>query len=421
MMNNNTIYADVAIIGGGASGLTAAIFAARKNKNRKIIILEAQDRVGKKILVTGNGKCNLLNENISTENYNFDAQNFLKPIIKEYSYKKILDFFTSLGLLTKTDSEGRIYPYCEQASSVLDVLRLECKRLGVVEFCNFNINEIKHQNNSFLIQSNEYKVLAKKVIFSTGGSTFFNKSLFENSYKILKQFKHTFKIPLPSLVPIKTDSGFESHLKGIRAPAEVKLIDEKNLICKTKGEIQFTDKGLSGICIFQISRLVSEFLKFKTIKGKKTKNLIISIDLLPTLSLKKVEELLKNRALMFKNEPLECLFTGIINKKFYIPIFKSANVFYKGRVLQSISKEEILKIAQIIKDFQFKPVDVMPLKNAQVMSGGINLCEVNNLTLESLKIKNLYITGELLNVDGDCGGYNLYWAWTSGMIAGNSV
>lgn len=415
------MYVDIAIIGGGASGLTAAICAARKNRNRKIVILEAQDRVGKKILVTGNGKCNLLNKNISTDNYNFDAQKFLHPIIEAYPYKKILDFFDSIGILTKTDSEGRVYPYCEQASAVLDLLRLECKRFGITEICNFNANEILSQNKHFVIKSADSIIEANKVIFSTGGAAFFNNTQFENTQQLLMRLGHTYKKPIPALTPIKTNMGFEAQLKGVRAYAEVKLFSDKSLTSVTRGEVQFTDKGISGICVFQLSRLVSEFLNFKTVRGKKSKEITISIDLLPNLSIEKVKNLLTNRFLTLGAEPIEHLFTGIINKKFSLPILKASGISHRGRCIGSLSKCEILKIATTVKNFEFVPVGVMPFKNAQIMSGGINLNEVNNSTMESLKVENLYITGELLNVDGDCGGYNLYWAWVSGMIAGNSV
>lgn len=412
---------DLAILGGGASGLTAAICAARKNSDKKIVILEVQERVGKKILVTGNGRCNLLNENISLRNYNFDAHDFLKPIFKIYTKDKVLEFFHSLGLLTKTDSEGRVYPFSGQASSVLDVLRLECKKLNISEVCNFDTENISLKGNKFILKSCEFEVISKNLIFSTGGAAFFNYKYFEKIYSFLNKLGHTYKTFFPALVSIKTNSGFETSLKGIRSRAKVKFLADNILIKEELGEVQFTDKGLSGICIFQISRLVSEFFYSKKVNGKFCKKISISVDLLPDLSLNKIISLLSNRILNFKLESIENLFAGIINKKFLIPILKTSGISYKNRKLNSICEDEVIKIAKTIKKFTFIPCGTMPFKNAQVMSGGVNFFEVKNSTLESLKVENMYITGELLNIDGDCGGYNLYWAWVSGMIAGNSV
>lgn len=412
---------DLAVLGGGASGLTAAICAARKNKGKNIVILEAQERVGKKILVTGNGRCNLLNENISLKNYNFDAHDFLKPLFKIYTKDRVLEFFHSLGLLIRVDTEGRVYPFSGQASAVLDVLRLECKNLNISEICSFDIENISLKGNKFIIKSNEFEIVSKNIIFSTGGAAFFNYKYFEKIYFFLNKLGHTYKDFFPALVPVRTNSVFESYLKGIRSKAKVKLLADNVLIKEELGEIQFTDKGLSGICIFQISRLISEFFSSKKINGKKYKKLSIDVDLLPNLELNDIVMLLSNRVLNSKLESIENLFAGIINKKFLIPILKASGVPYKNRKLESLLKDEIIKIAKTIKKFSFIPCGTMPFKNAQVMSGGVNLFEINNSTLESLKVENMYITGELLNVDGDCGGYNLYWAWISGMIAGNSV
>lgn len=413
------IFSDVVVIGGGASGLLAAIFASKKNK--KVTILEAQSKVGKKILVTGNGKCNLLNKNIKLENYNYDARKFLSPFLNKYSYDKVVKFFLSLGLLTKVDSMGRIYPICEQASSVLDILRMECKKLNVREICDFSVLNISKLKNKFIIESESQEFVSSKLIISTGGAASFNEKNFYILKKILESMGHTYKKVFPSLVPLKTNSGFEKYLKGIRAPATVKLVADDDLVKEESGEIQFTDKGISGICIFQLSRLVSEFLNLGTIEGKFKSNVHILVDLLPKLSLEKVIDIINSRVKNFNDLSIEFLFSGIINKKFLIPILKHLNIDYKNRNLSFLSKKEIISICKVIKNFKFVPVDTLQFKNAQVMSGGINLNEINNKTLESLKIKNLFFTGEILNIDGECGGYNLYWAFISGMAAGEAV
>ncbi|MDQ5983046.1 MAG: 3-dehydro-bile acid delta(4,6)-reductase [Eubacteriales bacterium SKADARSKE-1] len=415
-----SINTDIAVIGGGASGLIAAICAAQKNKFSKIIILEKEPRVGKKILVTGNGRCNLLNTNINTDAYNYSAKKFLAPIFKKYSPNTILSFFSSLGLIMKAEPDGKVYPFCGQASSVLDLLRLELERLGILELCDFKIKNIKKDNEKFQIISDETKIIAKKVIIASGGKAFVSGATHSDIFSNIKQLGHTLTPCYPSLVPIKTNSGFEKSLKGIRSPCSVKFLADNKIIRTELGEVQFTETGLSGICIFQISRLINEFLTFKTINGVKYKRIKIVIDLLPIMSIEDLVDTIYKKIKVMPNLSSEDLFTGIINKRLGNCILKSCGIKSNHELIKNLSDDDVLKIANAVKNLEFNPVGTLPFKNAQVMSGGVSLCEINHETMESLKVKNLYFCGEILDVDGDCGGFNLYWAWLSGLIAGEA-
>lgn len=415
-----SINTDIAIIGGGASGLVAAICAAQKNKFSKVIILEKEPRVGKKILVTGNGRCNLLNTNINTCAYNYSAREFLTPIFKKYSPNTILNFFSSLGLIMKTEPDGRVYPFCGQASSVLDLLRLELEKLGVLKLCDFKIKNIKKNNESFQIISDNTKIISKKIIIASGGKAFVTGSVEPDMFSIIKKIGHTITPCYPALVPIKTSSGFEKSLKGIRSQCSVNFLADGKIICTELGEVQFTETGLSGICIFQVSRLINEYLNLNTINGEKYKNIKIVLDLLPIMSSEDLVDTIYKKIKAMQNLSLEDLFVGIINKRQGTCILKACDIKFNPGLIKNLSADDILKIAHTTKNLEFTPVGTLPFKNAQVMSGGVNLCEINNQTMESLKVKNLYFCGEILDVDGDCGGFNLYWAWLSGLIAGNS-
>lgn len=419
------INTDIAILGGGASGIIAAISAAHQfkklNTPYNIIILEKNARIGKKILITGNGKCNLTNQNIAIQNYNLSSRAFIKNILPQYNCDFVVSLFKKWGLLTRADSMGRIYPYSNQSASVVDILMNELIRLKINIHCNFNATSIVKNNNEFYLESSEIVIKAKKLIIACGGKASPFNTPCRDAYKYLSNFGHTITFLYPALVPIQTNSGFEKSLKGIRAPGVVNLIADDNLVLSELGEIQFTEYGLSGICIFQISSLVGEFLHFKTINNKPIEKILISIDLMPEFSEYDIIKLLKNKIKNFPGNSVENLLTGILNKKVGQVILKKSSITNLSLKRSSLSEKHLTIIAKNVKNFSFIPTDILPFKNAQVTCGGAVLEEFNCDTLESKKVHDFYSCGEILNVNGDCGGYNLHWAWVSGFIAGKSA
>lgn len=414
-----SIDTNILVIGAGASGITAAISAAQKIEqngiNKKVALIEKNDRIGKKILMTGNGKCNLSNENITKDNYN-EAANITEPLLNKYNSDFVKEFFEKLGLLTKADSAGRVYPYTNQASSVLDVLRVELKRLNVQIFNNVDVILIKKKKGKFVVISSDFTFTADKVIISVGGLASPGRVFADSMYNIVKKFGHAYENPFPALVPIKTNSGFEKALKGVRWNAKISLLHDDVKIKEAIGEVQFTEYGLSGICIFQLSRFVGEIKK----RNRKAKLKII-VDLMPEYSSEEILSILKNKLDFYSNEELNSLFVGILNNKLGQAVIKQCRDLKPSMNLASLTNSQLSDIAAAIKNLEFKITDVQTFKHAQVMSGGFNLNEFNLKTMESLRVKGLYLTGEMLDVDGLCGGFNLHWAWISGFVAGKSA
>lgn len=406
----------IAIIGGGASGLVSAISFAKTLKhqsNVEIVILERLDRVGKKILATGNGRCNLSNLNASEKYYHSTNPKFVKDVLSQFNSKNTIELFESIGLICRIEEDGRLYPYSNQASSVLDVLRMEIQHLGIKEICNFEVDNIKKYKNKFIISStNNQKYEASKIILSTGGNSQPNLGSNGSGYKLLKSLTHTVMDISPSLVQLKSDSKIVKALNGIKVNAEAKIICNKKVIRKEKGELLFTEYGLSGILILQLSTVIKNFT---------TESIKISVDIMPEFEKNKVKEIIQNKVLKEGWKSLDNFFIGILNKKIGQMILKSVGIYPLSRKANSLSNSEINKLVETIKDWQFNVTGTMSWNNAQVTSGGVNTEEFNSNSLESKKIKNLYITGELLDVDGDCGGFNLQWAWSTGFIAGKSA
>lgn len=384
--------ADVAVIGGGASGIFAAIFAARGGA--KTVILEKNPRIGKKILSTGNGRCNFTNANVGVKNYNSD---FVQCALEKFSPKDTVDFFEELGLLSKEEAEGRIYPLSGQATAVLDVLRFELERLGVRILSEFDADDIGKVGGGFAVKARNGDVChARSIIVATGGMAAPNTGSDGSGYKLLKKNGHTVSKLVPALVQIKTNRG----IQGVRAYGRATLEDGKSAV----GEIQFTSNGLSGIPVFGLAKYA------KTGQS-------VYLDMLPDYTLDEVVGMLKRRPA----QAMETYLIGVLNKALAQVLLKECDISPLSRKSDTLSDGEIRIIAEKIKGWKFEISGIMPWDNAQVTSGGIDLTQVNPETMESKIVKNLYITGELLDIDGDCGGFNLQWAWSSGAVAGGEA
>ena len=373
-MKNNKI----AIIGGGASGIFSALLLKKYNKDLDITIYEAQNKIGKKILQTGNGKCNISNTNITSSNYN---TNTISNLLKMFDYKKLITILNEIGLMIRIDEEGRIYPYSEKATTVLDIFlkQISEKNIKVVTDCYINNIKFNSSNNTYKLYNNSnQEFVSNYLIIATGGCSSINYPY--NTNQLLNKLGHTVTNLSPSLCALKTKQNTKS-LSGIRVKCDASIIVNGKIEHKTKGEVLFKDDGLSGIAIF----ILSQFFD-------KNKKCVISLDLFSDLSTDELNEKLINE------ETLENNLLGYFPKMINYDIIK-----------RSSNKP----IGEVIKNYQFEVIDTYGFNNSQVTKGGLVLKEININTFESNISENLYITGEALDVDGSCGGFNLHFAWAS--------
>ena len=392
----------IAVIGGGASGIAAAI-AARRN-GASVTILESGGRIGRKILATGNGRCNMTNVNACIDNYYGENTDFMKATIERYWVFETLAFFSELGILYKEEEEGKIYPYSDRASSVLDVLRMCLDDEGVSVKTGFEVSDIKHEEDGFFITSyNGETEFADRVIVACGGKASPNLGSNGSGYELLKSFGHRITCLKPSLVQIKTDTEIVKKLKGIKVNARLTIGDNS-----MDGEILFTEYGLSGPPVFSLSA--------KLCNHKKA-----FIDMFPHMSEEELLGIMYSRIAMNPKRRIEEFFTGMINKRIGQSIFKELGIEPLSRYAVTLTEKEIEKTVKMLKCRCFNIVGTMAWNNAQVTKGGADTREFNPETMESLKTHGLYACGEILDIDGDCGGYNLQWAWSSGYIAGISA
>lgn len=415
------IIYDLLIVGGGASGLSAAVssnlLSKQKNKKLNIAIVESSDKIGKSILKTGNGRCNFSNTNITIENSSeYFNKKFVKKVfqtteqvVDKYKIFKSLDnnnecmaalkMFEKLGLIWQTDKENRLYPYTNKATTVVDIFRYSLSKSAVKIIRNFRFENIIYRNNCFIVSSsNTKKLIAKKVIICCGKSL--NNTIL---------WKENFIKFQPILGPIETDNKYTKSLDGIRSQICCTLYEKnKKKIASEKGEILFRKYGVSGICIFNLSRFV-----------KKNMNQILGIDFFPKISTSKILSILNKRFTEYspnrKTISIEVLFAGIL-----LPQISKVLGKKLGLDLNQIWQKDIESIVAEAKNFTLRAKKITNEKFCQGARGGI---DVNSLN-ENLSYKlnnNLYFAGEAIDVDGPCGGYNLHWAWTSGILSGISA
>ena len=403
----------IIVIGGGASGLVSAIYASLSGY--KVTILEKNNNLGKKILITGNGKCNYWNQNISLNHYNTSEKDKLSKIIRDDNKKEILKLFNKLGILPKI-RDGYYYPYSNQATSIQTALIKECEVLGVEIITNCEVLNIKKDSDNFMISSIKGTYKANKVIISTGSYACPKTGSTGDGYRFLNNFGHHIITPLPALVQLKSNEKFLKEWHGIRSDVQVTLIENGKEIKKEIGEIQLTDYGVSGICIFNLSSKVSRGLK-----QKKKEDIIINF-LYPfnITNEKEFINFMNERNITVKNRTISDLLDGILNYKLINLILKLSKI-KREETWKDISDSKKNILSNYLTKFAVNITDTNSFEASQTTTGGIPLSEININTMESLKCKNLYITGELLDVDGDCGGYNLAFAWLTGMLAGTGV
>ena len=394
----------VVIIGAGASGMAAAITASR-DENNKIIILERQQRVGRKLLSTGNGRCNLTNINAAPEHYHGASRGFADDVLKSFTPNDTLKFFASLGLASSVEYGGRVYPLSNSANSVVDVLRFALERPNIDLRTSCSAKKIERRGQGFTVVTDSERIKCDYVIVSCGGAAGGKVGGVRDGYDLLAPLGHKCTRIAPSLVQIVTATAYPRALKGIRVNAALRLERGGKTIAESAGELQFTDNGISGPAAFDISRAAAE-------NGTGD----IHIDLLGGSDVD-VLSCLRRRVKALPSHGAEDALTGIVHNRLGKMIVKYAGVS-PAKPLGELHENELQAIASACRDFVLPLRGTESFDKAQVTAGGIDTRKVDPKTLESKLVPGLFITGELLDVDGDCGGYNLQWAWASGVRAG---
>lgn len=416
--------ADIVVIGGGPAGMAAAIAAARElqksGQKGRVLLLEQGPRVGKKLLSTGNGRCNLTNRSISAKNYHGSGAVAAGRLAQRFDARYIENFFASLGLMCRTESEGRVYPYCGQASAVLDALRLELDRLGVECRTGCRVSGLQTKRGGFFVTTSEPPLFCRRLIVAAGGRAAPSSGSDGSLFPLLKKLGHSCTPLFPALGPVKTDPNLTRPLKGLRCVGQVSFIAGKRAVRWESGEIQFGDQGLSGICLFQLSRLAGEFITQKTAGGAPCPQAAVSLDLAPEYTSMQLTAVLQRQARIRGALPCGELFTGFLAKRIGQTLCKLAGLPLT-RPCQQLAEGDIVRLAGLVKDWRFPITGVCSFDNAQVTAGGLPAAEFCFETLASRRVPHLYAAGEVLDVDGDCGGYNLHWAWISGLLAGQSA
>ena len=404
----------VIVIGAGASGLVAAIYA--KSKGNDVILFEKNEICGKKILATGNGRCNFWNEDQRLEHYRSSNFEKIEQIINNKNKEEILKFFEKIGIEPKIKN-GYYYPNSNQAISIKKAIELEAKNQNVTIKTDSEVVDLKKEKEGFkVILKNGQEIISNSVILSTGSKAAPKTGSDGIGYQICKKFNHTIVKPLPALVQLKADGKFLKDWEGIRTDVLVKLYENGKKIGEEIGEIQLTNYGISGICVFNLSGRVSRGLN----ENKKENVRINFLNSLNINSSKDFIEWMNKRNLLVKDRSIFELLEGVLNYKLVNVLLKKSKINnnMKWEELSLSSKNDL---AENITSFELDIIGTNSFDKAQVCSGGIPLNEIDVNDMQSLKVKGLYIIGELLDVDGDCGGYNLEWAWITGMIAGSRV
>ena len=407
----------VAILGGGASGLASSIIIKQKlGELVDVTVVERMERVGKKILSTGGGKANILNAK-PCNNFTFNHPDFMQMYLKKYNYKKILKWFLSIGLVTTELNEGRIYPKSESANSVLDTIRLKMKDLGVHELCNFEVKRISFVDNKYKIESTRMtSIEADFVILAFGGKSSPMLGSNGSCFDILKKMKIDVTPIYPGLTGLKVEESVLKGLDGLRSKAKVSLFvkKQKEPYYVESGEIQFKNNALSGIVMMNVSSIISRLLVNKNETPSH-----ISIDLLPEYSSEELKELLIARQKELNSYSNINYLLGIFSKMLAQNILKRARISLDGNV-HDLDKRDLNRIVDGIKKWDINFISVDTFEHSQVSVGGININEVK-IDLELVKYPRMFVTGELLDIDALCGGYNLEWAWISSMVAANAI
>lgn len=400
---------EISVIGGGASGLMAAITA--KKSGKEVIILERKDRILKKVLITGNGRCNITNVNANISNYFGKNISSVENILNRFTPHDTMDFFNELGIVCNEENRGKVYPLSGQASSVVDALRFEAEKLGIKIETEFYVRKIEKDGFKFRIYSEDRKKIeAGRVIIAAGGQSYPELGSNGSGFELAKELGHSVTKLSPSIVQLKTEKYQVKGLQGIKTDVAVTAYGDNKKICTYDGELLFTDYGISGNVVFNISFVMPLY-----------KNVEFEIDFMEKFDYNELYEMLKERKRILSHLTMENYFNGMINKKLGQFLSKVSGIEKLSKPVKDLNDSDIRKLCTVLKKYRVKILETTGFKNAQVTAGGVLLDEVNTETLESKIVKGLYFSGEVLDVYGECGGFNLQWAWASGHIAGENA
>lgn len=398
---------DVVVIGGCSAGLVAAINAKRRCASLRVAVVEKLPRIGKKLLATGNGKCNLTNMNALEHSY--VNKSFTDYALEQYSPKKVISFFESLGLLTYADSCGRVYPESNMAASVVDALRFEIERLGITVYCDMPVSEVCKTKNGFTVNN---RIFCSKLIVSAGGKSSASQGSDGSGFALAESLGHTVTETVPALVPLCASPEITKPLKGVRVRNAALTLKGENVITKSVGEILFTDYGLSGIAAMELAADAQKYI------NNVKRNPFTYIDFMPQMSNEDLFEYLKSLSNIKGFCALDNLLTGILPKAVGIAVCKVCKLYSTDKKISSLTEKDMRVISEKIKNFSLEISGTRGFVNSQVTSGGVKTDEIDEKTMKSKIRDNLYFAGEIIDVDGGCGGFNLQWAWASGMLAG---
>ena len=401
----------IIVVGGGAAGMMAAIVAA--NNGGEVILLERNDRVGKKLLATGNGRCNYTNINLNIDNYHGENHKFAEYALNTFDVEQTLEYFEKLGITPAIEENGKAYPLSFQSSSMLDILRYEIEEKNIELVTEAYVVDIK-KGEKFVLKLKDGKIFeADAVILATGGMAMPVSGSDGNGYSLAKSFGHKL-IPIhPGIVQLNLEGNFFKQIDGVKVVGIAGLYSKNKLVLEDSGDILFTKYGISGPPILQVSRTALEYLK----DGK---DIELRISIIHTKTGEELKTYLYERFENNSKKTIQESLVGLINKRLIIPILRELNID-KDKTVNSLSEDEVDKISQILTNWSFKITGSQSWGQAQVTAGGISTNEINNNTMESKLVKGLYLIGELIDIDGDCGGYNLQWAWSSAYVAGKDA
>ena len=397
----------IGIIGGGAAGMAAALAASESGENQ-VVVLERQARVGRKLQATGNGRCNLTNLHALEGGYHGEEPGFARYALTQFPPEAVLTWMRGLGLFTVAEPSGRVYPYSDQANSVVDVLRFALERPNIQVKLGFEVTKVRKTAEGFRVESREERLMCDRLIIACGGLAGTKLGGCMSGYQLLRSFGHKCTRLRPALVQVKTGWSGVSALKGVRANCRAAIYRGETRMRESVGELQFTEYGLSGPVIFEISR--------DACQGGGDWN--CRLDFLPHVEETELLAELRRR----KSTPLPNseLFTGILHNRLGRVLTQAAGISLNGWI-RELGEEELAQAAAAAKGFCVSLTEPLGMDSAQVTAGGILTAEFEETTMESRLVPGLYACGEVLDIDGDCGGYNLQWAWSSGRLAGRSA
>ena len=400
----------VAVIGGGAAGMMAAITAAREGV--KVSILEHKDRIGKKILSTGNGRCNFTNTYQTPACYRSDNRDFAWNIIQKFNVEKTISFFKELGIYPK-DRNGYLYPYSDQAAAILEVLQIEIAKLDICVMTEINVLDIQPVKRGIRVTTDKKTITVDSVILACGSKAAPVTGSDGSGYQLAKLLGHRIVPVLPALVQLRCAEKFYKSISGVRVQGTVEIYADDISLASDTGEIQLTNYGISGIPVFQVSRYAA-----KAIYQKQSVTAVLNF--MPDMNKDEFLSFLQERITLCPHKTLDEFFTGIFPKKLCELWIRLSRLPKEMRV-SDLSGEQLEKLVLLIQHLRTHITETNAFEQAQICCGGVDTTEINPDTLESNYVPGIYFAGELLDVDGICGGYNLQWAWSSGFVAGKEA